>query len=896
MSSTIRHLLTILFFVSFVNSQTNFRLPKSVLPQQYNLLIDIRNIQDRDNFRGGVTITMDVVEPTKNIVLHFGRTLRLLSKPLLQNISDINVKTTTDTNVEVLTITDANGNNFEKGSYTLSIQYEAAISTSILNGIYRSSYIDKENTKYIVATQFQPTFARRAFPCFDEPEFKAIFKLTFMPPQGITVITNTKKEKESSIGTMRTIEFAETPKMSTHMVAFVASQFDCTASTTTVQSSVCSVNRPEEERQLAAEEAPGLLQALIQYTGVNYEDNKLEHVALPDLLAESMGHWGLITYREDNLLYHPEKSSSIDKQKVVGFLAHDIAYQWFGNLVTPTWWSDLFLNEGFARYFENIAIEQTHPDWQMDKQFVINTVQKALRNDESAAFPLQQSLSDISSVFNSVTYLKGGSIIRMVEHVLGADAFKNGVSAYIKNFQHSTTSPKNLWAELNKISNLPYDLQTVMENWTKQPGFPLLNVTTENRQVTVTQKQISSNNDLTTQWYVPITYTTSADEFKFQTTSPQLWLTPNDNAVKFNLPDGAEWLVLNNKQSGFYRVNYDEAGWDSIEVALKLDNFGGIGELNRAAIVDDLFSLAKLNVVTYSRVFKLLEFLKNEGSYYTWSSAFEGFGYILDRVGLNSTLGDYVTKFALTHMEKFYNSTPFQNIQEDDQIFTLKQNLAHKWACILGHTDCIDKSKSLFKAFNINLKSTVICSALRESTVDFEWDLVWSHYEKSTMVSEKNMFLESLSCTKKTEQLKTLLNLTLQDTFKGQYGLFLFSKVLNNPYGVDLALEFFFENYEKIFLKYQDINLRSSILQLIGSKITTAETYNKLKDFVTTNLSNSQEGQEALNIAETNKNWLKRSGENLLKYFEPPIKNAATIPASFAIFLLPIYIIFVLFN
>ncbi|CAH1983246.1 unnamed protein product [Acanthoscelides obtectus] len=611
--------------------------------------------------------------------------------------------------------------------------------------------------------------------------------------------------------------------MSTYLIAFVISEFTCSAWNMPEVNSVnkvCSRAQKEDTRRWAVEVSPKLLSSLNAYTGIPYTSSmkKVDQVAIPDFRSGAMENWGLITYREAMFLYDPKEDQSIDKQTVARVIAHELAHSWFGNLVTLAWWSEVFLNEGFARYFEHKAVNEVFPDWELDKQFVVATLQSALATDDLQSIQALQSEvitpAQIDAKFKADTsYGKGGSILRMVEHFMGSEQFKSGIQKYLMLNQYSNVEPSNLWAALsinvdNTVSNLPQSLANVMENWITKAGYPLITVTkTSNNVIELKQERfLFSGSDTTTKWYVPVTYTTSVDENKFQKTSTQLWMQPDKDA-QIQLPEGASWIILNNQQTGFYRVNYDDTLWAEIEKALKSDSFDDIGELNRAQIVDDLFSLAKANKIPYSKALKVIKFISNDVSYYTWFSANRGFNFLLDKIGFESDLGRAIKDDVLQQLEKVYQSVPPSTIDGTNHLYTLKQTLVVALACRLGHPECIEMTKNHFTAYKNqgtkppkDLRRIVYCGALRYSADNADWDFLWNAFVKSTSLSEGVIFLSGLGCSKDTDILKRYLLKTVTDSeIRRQDRQTVFVSVVNgNPSNFDTALDFLIEHQKEI--------------------------------------------------------------------------------------------------
>ncbi|XP_056642792.1 aminopeptidase N-like [Diorhabda sublineata] len=907
------HLLVILIYLTSVHLQeVTYRLPSTVIPSHYELSLAFSRTVfsgTKTTFTGSAEIHCTVTETVSQIKLH--------SNPDYIQITDITFKKGPAVNnyiidniTEILTISTISDltPNVE---YVLTITYEAHINTNDLVGVFRSSYIDGGDTKYIFAAQLQPTYARRVFPCFDEPTFKATFTITFTLVSNVAAFWNTELESSTAITTsIIQYTYRKTPIMSTYMLAFVISELSCDEALTVseVENTVCSRPATSLLRTFAVEIAPELLDRMNQYTQINYSEvmNKLHYVALPNSAYESMDYWGLSTYREQYLLYDNSESTNVVKQKVAIAIAREIVQQWFGNLVNFDWWSQIYLNKGFADYLKYSILNSVVPDWQLQNQYVVDNVQIALRAEENYSPTMITNVSttmDILLSLDDVTIKKAGSIFRMVEAIMGAENFKNGINRYLNTYAYGTSTWDKLWASLetnldNTVSNIPsgVTLSAVMENWINESGFPLITVTVNGTKVTVTQKKLSNENTTTTEWFVPINYVTSLDTLSDHSKNPQYWLKPND-VLTFEIPKGIDWILINYHQTGYYRVNYDIKTWKSIKRALKSPEFGGIDEISRAQLVDDLFSLARHEILNYTIVFELLEFLSDDTSYFTWTAAFNGFEKLLNIIKSKS-LADDIKNNILSLMSNLYQSTPFDSLEEDDHLFTLKRELSLKLACQLGHLECIGMSRALFLAYKLysteppkELKSIVYCTALQQSEKEDDWLLLWNDYIKSDSDSERTVLLRALACTTNSTLLNKLLQQTLMKSaeIRAEDRFLVFESVASNPVGTAEAIDFFVNNYQDISEKYKGQNIISNILKTLAGMVKNDMELEKLKNLVTGDIFPTtlvKVVQGILTNIERSFSRVTSFQESLIEYFYPTKSAAVKINYNHVIFMI----------
>lgn len=339
-------------------------------------------------------------------------------------------------------------------------------------------------------------------------------------------------------------------------------------------------------------------------------------IAIPDFSAGAMENWGLVTYREAALLFSPNISSSTSQHSVASVIAHELAHQWFGNLVTMKWWTDLWLNEGFATYVASLGVNYLHPEWNtFEEESVENTLSifkfDSLKSSHPVSVPIGDP-SEISQIFDSISYDKGSSILRMMHLFLGEDVFRWGVSNYLKKHKFGNAEQDNLWEclteEAHKQDSLPKNVtvKQIMDAWTLQTGYPVITVnrdykkqTAEITQVRYLADAIRSRQDLDTCWWVPLSYTTKS-ELDFNNTQPEAWLECDVNDVSVpkiltDLPEKNEWILFNIALSGLYKVKYDEKNWNLLIEQLSGPGHKEISAINRAQLIDDALDLAWYN-------------------------------------------------------------------------------------------------------------------------------------------------------------------------------------------------------------------------------------------------------------------------------------------------------------
>ena len=456
--------------------QERVLLPDDVAPKRYDLTL--KPDLERFTFDGSESVDVEVKTATRRIVVH-ATELEIHSAVLVRD-GVSREPASIEANEEEETVAFVFGETLEPGPARLAIEFTGQLNDK-MHGFYRGVYHQDGEKRIMAVTQFEATDARRAFPCWDEPAQKAVFAVTLVVPEDRVAVSNMPpSEVETGDDGLKTVRFADTPVMSTYLLAFIVGEFDY-VETETKEGVTVRVYTPvgrREQGRFALDVAARTLSFFHEYFDIAYPLPKMDLLAIPDFAAGAMENWGAVTYRETAILVDPEESSAGTRQRVAIIVAHELAHQWFGNLVTMEWWTHLWLNEGFASWIEFLAVDHLFPEWDMWTQFVYSDFGRALSLDGlKSSHPIEIEVRDpkqISEIFDGISYSKGASVIRMLAAYLGADTFRSGLQRYLERHQYANATTEDLWQALAEESGKP--VKQIMDTWTKQTGYPLLSV------------------------------------------------------------------------------------------------------------------------------------------------------------------------------------------------------------------------------------------------------------------------------------------------------------------------------------------------------------------------------------------------------------------------------------
>lgn len=788
-------------------NKLKLRLSEYLAPLKYKLTL--KPDLEKFVFEGREEIILNILKPCKEITLHAKELIisgvRLEIKNKTFKASKIKYNKTQET------VTFSFKEALPKGQGSLFLDFKGELNDK-MRGFYRSQYNHKGQTKHLATTQFEATDARRAFPCFDEPEQKAVFEVKLIIPKGKTAVSNTipVAVAEHSAG-YEILEFAPTPKMSTYLLAFIIGDLEYLEDKTKsgIKVRVFTTEGKKHQAKFALSCALKALDFYEHYFAIKYPLPVLDMIAIPDFASAAMENWGAITYRETALLVDEQHSTASTKQWVAIVVAHEIAHMWFGNLVTMQWWTHLWLNEGFASYMEYKCVDFMFPEWKMWEQYVSGRFAIALRLDSlNSTHPIEVEVhhpQEISEIFDEVSYAKGSSVIRMLAEYLGEKVFRDGLRLYLKTHAFKNTRTEDLWKALEKVSKKP--VTKIMQAWVKQPGYPLVKVIEQPKFLKLEQSRFFSSKisrqtlKNKTIWQIPFSY--NSKNYLLENKTLQI--------VKSKQP-----CKLNLGETSLFRVDYPSQMLFAFKQQILNKSFGPV---DRLALVRDAFALAESGQLPTSQALELLTAYKNEDNLVVWEEISSNLVRLNNlthsSVKINNLLKKFIADLFLPISEKL----TFSELKSESQNTKMLRSLVFNMLALSEHKPTIAKAEQIYKRnihISANIRSAVYNLNAKLNNKTFHKSLV-EKYISEEMHEEKERIGRALAHFTDPALLKLTLEFSFSKHVRSQDAPFIIASVWSNPFGRECAWEFFKAKFAEFEKRYDaGLGLVARILKVAG--------------------------------------------------------------------------------
>ena len=808
-----------------------YRLPRHVVPIRYDLRLEPD--LTAASFAGQETITLTVSQPTSEIV--FNAIELDIAWAQIEGDSGPARQATIamDTSLQRCHLTFATP--LSPGIWRLMITFCGQLNDK-LRGFYRSTYKDEEGAAHsMAATQFEATDARRAFPCWDEPDFKAVFATTLVIDPTLTAVSNSTVASETREGGKKVVRFADTIKMSTYLVAFIVGRIEATEPVMVGQTPLrlWAVPGKGHLARFGQDIAAASLSFFESYYGIPYPGDKLDLLAIPDFASGAMENLGAITYRETALLVDQQSATHGELERVADVVAHENAHMWFGDLVTMSWWNGLWLNEAFATFMEMLAVDAWKPEWKRWDSFGVSRAAAfsvdGLHSTRPIEYPVQAP-KDADAMFDVLTYEKGASVLRMLEQHIGPTVFRDGVRDYLHVHAYGNADTNDLWVSLGKIAKQP--VPELMNGWIFQPGFPLVTANVSpSSELTITQQRFSylsetqSEPSQDQQWQIPLQMRVTTGG---KASTSRILLTEKDTTVP--LPNDWESVLLNEGGHGFYRVRYApdllgrllSAGIDSLAAT------------ERFNLINDAWATTVAGLMPLTDYLDLTGRFTAERDKNVWAVLLDSFSF-LNRI-ITAEDRPYLEAFvrgrvgpAVADLSWEPRSSESEGTKQlRGELIGTQGKLGNDPAIQARAADLYRTYRNEATAVDPNVVPALV-AILAHRGDEARYDEFNERFRTASTPQEERRYLFSLAAF----QPKTLLDRTLARTISGeirtQDAPFLVSAILGNVYGRELAWDFVKTNWEKMDQLFPKQGLRRMCGGIVN--LATPELERDVREF-----------------------------------------------------------------
>lgn len=749
------------------------------------------------------------------------------------------------------------------GNYTIKLEFSGQISRQ-MNGIYPSYFMHESKQKILIATQFESHHAREAFPCIDEPEAKATFDLTLKTESDAVVLSNTPVLKEISDKSSKLTTFETTPKMSTYLLAFVYGELGYLEAKTKDGVLVRAYATPDNAvfTDFALKVAVDSLEFYNQYFDIPYPLAKCDLVALPDFASGAMENWGLMTFREQALLVDPQNTSLNLKQYVATVVAHELTHQWFGNLVTMRWWTDLWLNESFASWMSYLAIDHLFPEWKLWDQFLVDEQGVAFSADALAnTHPIEVKIyhpDEIRTIFDAISYEKGSSVLNMLHEYLGADTFRDGLRLYLKRHAYGNTDTIDLWTALEEVSKKP--VKDFMSAWTSQSGYPIVHAKVSADKIELKQERFylnsSAHKDLAI-WPIPLL---PSEDIGIST------LSKATQTVDKIAPSGS--LIINHNQTSFFRTVYDPKHLASLAKAIQSKQ---LNEIERFSLLSDGFEAAKAGYDSTVDVLKLLSAYADEDSPIVWDIIAAGIGSI--RVVMDEEVRDGLKPIVRQLVAKQLKRLGWEVKTTDNHFDLLLRPVILGLASFGEEPDVVDEAKKLFanmtkpEDLNPDIRA-VVYGTIARTGGKAEFDKLVDLHNNSTHSEERVTISGALTGFKQPELIDRALSMITTDDVRLQDASYWVAYSFMNRHARLKTWDWLVANWQWLNVNL-GTDLSFSRMPIYASRgFSDVDFLPVFKTFFATHMSPAFERpvKQAIEIIEWQAAWRERDNDELKKY------------------------------
>ena len=791
-----------------------YRLPRHVIPTRYELRLepDLTTA----TFMGQVTISLTVHQATQTIVLN--AVDLVIDSAQVEGEGGHRIEATTAVDPSLQRGTLSFRSPMSSGTWQLHLSYHGNLSDQ-LRGFYRSTYKDSSGVvQTLAATQFEATDARRAFPCWDEPDFKAVFATTLVIDPELMAVSNTTIVSESIEHKKKVVRFADTITMSTYLVAFVVGRMEASQAVFVGKAPLRLWTIPGKQSltPFGQDIAVASLKFFEDYYGIPYPGDKLDLLAIPDFASGAMENFGAITFRETALLVDQRTGTHAELERVADVVAHENAHMWFGDLVTMSWWNGLWLNEAFATFMEMLAVDAWKPEWKRWDSFAVARSAAfsvdGLANTRSIEYPVQAP-KDADAMFDILTYEKGASVLRMLEQYIGPTVFRDGVRDYLRTHAYGNADTKDLWIALGKVAHQP--VPELMNGWIFQPGFPLITADIHGEELRLSQRRftyLAQKSPLDQRWQVPIQIRVFIGD---RTERYQLLLTERETTV--SLPTGVTAVLVNEGGHGFYRVHHRA----SLLQQLLDQGLDRLSAIERFCLISDVWATTVAGLMPLPEYLQLTARFRDERDKNVWAVLLESFSF-LNRI---------ITPEDRPVLEAFVRARVAPMVQElgwdpKPGESDLTKQLRGELLGALGklgndrHTQqqAVERYRR-YRADPTTVDANVVpalVNILAHTGEEARYEEFSERYRTASTPQEERRYLFSLAAFSNPALLDRTLVRTINGEIRTQDAPFIVGGLMSNVYGRERAWEFVKTNWDQMDKLFPKQGLRRMCGGIVG--------------------------------------------------------------------------------
>jgi len=882
----------------------DFRLPKSVVPSHYTLHLSPDLV--KFVFDGQVTIDVDILESTDTIKLN-AKDLDIASFSATSIGADsqkLQGKVSVCSDKEIATI------KFEKflapGKYSLESTFTGTLNDK-LKGFYRSVWTDEKGGKHPIATtQFESTDARRAFPCFDEPEFKATFDVQLTVPEDLTALSNGAIIKtEKADNGKKTVTYERTMKMSTYLVCFCVGEFVSSAPVNVngIEVRIWSIPGKEKLTDFAQACSSFAIDFYEKYFEIPYPGGKkIDHIAIPDFASGAMENLGLITYRETALLLDDKNATHAERKRVAEVVMHELAHMWFGDLVTMSWWNGLWLNESFATFMENLCLHNWKPEWEIWNDFGLSRAAASRVDALKSTHPIECAVNhpdEAAEMFDVISYEKGCSVLYQIHEYVGGETFRRGIAAYLKRHSYKNTETHDLWDALEEACQaatgdagkkadpsaaaVPVPVRMIMDKWVFTSGHPVVAVKGDigksGSVIELSQKPFKFlSTDEKTLWPIPLTV--KAKLQSGQIVERRMLMDGATHSINCDkdLGGAIDWVVVNAGGSGFYRVTYSK----ELASALTKDAQKNLTAIERFNLLNDAWACVRAGMLSAQDYLHMVRSFVSETDPNVWAIITASLGHLH---GLTA-IGSQPRKELAAMIRELVKPTADRlglapkSADESVQVKQLRGSLIGVLGTIGDDAQTIKAGQDMFDKWKADRQSidTNVVPAAVSITAYHGDEKRYEEFSKlskeATAPQEVQRFLFSLARFRKHDLLEKTIQSCMTEAVRTQDAPYLFAALLGNEEAGSDAWQFLKRNWQDMIARYPE----NGVVRMVGavSALDKAELAKDVTEFFAKNpvKSGDMAVAQALEQLSINVQLREREADNLSKVAQAALAQA----------------------